>query len=77
MKYYEEVLRKHKDIQTQIEDYVMKYEEKEEEKLNLIKSSHKMKEGTNSEFSEYADAERSEISRILLNSVITTLLEKI
>jgi hypothetical protein len=70
---YNEILKQYKEYQNQIELYLNIYEEKKRSKNNLMKTHSNYTRGDSvSEFSDYADSDKFEISRIFLNSVITT-----
>lgn len=78
-KQYEAILKAYKEMQSQIEAHIIEYEEKQYQKQNA-KQMHRSRTGsytsytqdTASEFSDYEDTDKLEISRIFLNSVIST-----
>jgi hypothetical protein len=67
---YSRILTQYNDIQNSIEEKILQYEEKRISQLN--RSGH-IRDDSNSDLSDYAGGDRIEISRIFLNSVITTV----
>lgn len=74
-KLYENVIKKYKDMQSQIEAYIVEFEEKEYRKENermQRRSNASIGSRDDSDLSEYEDTDKLEITRIFLNSVMTT-----
>lgn len=67
---YSRILAQYNEIQNSIEEKILQFEEKRNAQINR---SGNARDDSNSDLSDYAGGDRIEISRIFLNSVITTV----